>query len=392
MEVGFQMAGLLYQMNNQATYDIAIAGGGLAGLTMSIHLARKGFRVALFEKEQYPFHRVCGEYISMESAEFLRETGVDFQTLQLPILDTLIVSSPAGSTVKEVLDPGGFGISRYKLDHLLSEIAIRSGVDLKVNDKVMDMTYENGEMVIQSRSGIYRSGVAVGSFGKRSNLDVKWHRSFVKNKPSKLNNYIGIKYHIRYDHPINTIALHNFDQGYCGISAIEDGKFCLCYLTTANNLEKNGNSIHEMEKNILFRNPYLKEIFSNAEFIFDEPVAISQISFEHKESVVDHVLMAGDAAGMITPLCGNGMSMAMHAGKIATRIIDDFLQHRISRDSMEQQYQREWDSNFSVRLRIGRLIQSLFGKPTITNVFIKGIKPFPSVIKLLIKQTHGKSF
>jgi flavin-dependent dehydrogenase len=321
MEVGIQMARQLHQMNQESTYDVAIAGGGLAGLTMSIHLARKGYRVAVFEKDQYPFHRVCGEYISLESADFLKNTGVDIHALNLPLIDTLEVTSPDGNSLKQALPLGGFGISRYKLDHMLSRIAINAGVDLKENDKVFDMKYEDRDFVVTSKSGTYRSGVAVGSFGKKSNLDVKWHRPFLRNKPSKLNNYIGIKYHIRYDHPPNTIVLHNFEQGYCGMSSIEDGVSCLCYLTTADNLERNNNSIAEMEANILFRNPHLEKIYRDAEFIFKEPVAISQISFDHKDCVEEHVLLAGDAAGMITPLCGNGMSMAMHAGKIATGLI-----------------------------------------------------------------------
>ncbi|TAE50818.1 MAG: FAD-dependent oxidoreductase, partial [Cytophagales bacterium] len=45
-------------------YEVAIIGGGLAGLTNAILLANAGKKVILFEKNQYPFHRVCGEYIS----------------------------------------------------------------------------------------------------------------------------------------------------------------------------------------------------------------------------------------------------------------------------------------------------------------------------------------
>ena len=60
----------------EADVDLAVIGGGLAGLSLSIQLARAGYRVALYEKENYPFHRVCGEYISMESWPFLKELGI----------------------------------------------------------------------------------------------------------------------------------------------------------------------------------------------------------------------------------------------------------------------------------------------------------------------------
>ncbi|HEX6170294.1 MAG TPA: FAD-binding protein, partial [Chitinophagaceae bacterium] len=64
-------------MQDDTTYDLAIAGGGLAGLALSIQIAKAGYSVVLFEKEQYPFHRVCGEYISLESWNFLHHLGVD---------------------------------------------------------------------------------------------------------------------------------------------------------------------------------------------------------------------------------------------------------------------------------------------------------------------------
>ena len=74
---------------DQDTYDAAIIGGGLAGLSLAIQMARKGYSVVLFEKEKYPFHKVCGEYISMESWPFLLSLGLDLSALNLPKIDTL---------------------------------------------------------------------------------------------------------------------------------------------------------------------------------------------------------------------------------------------------------------------------------------------------------------
>jgi flavin-dependent dehydrogenase len=147
-----------------------------------------------------------------------------------------------------------------------------------------------------------------------------------------------------------------------------------------------------MEKNILLKNPFLKQIFSAAEILPGFPVTISQISFDKKEQVENNVLMIGDAAGMITPLCGNGMSMALHGSKIAFESINSFLQKRISRQQMEEQYATNWKRKFAGRLRIGRRIQQLFGKKFITNFFIAAVKPFPFIIRKFIRLTHGNPF
>ncbi len=105
-----------------------------------------------------------------------------------------------------------------------------------------------------------------------------------------------------------------------------------------------------------------------------------------------HVLMVGDAGGMITPLCGNGMSMALHASKIAAALIIRFLSATITRQQLEENYVEQWNRLFKQRLRTGRIIQRLFGKEWITNVFITMMKPFPKFVSYLIRQTHGDSF
>ena len=125
MEMGIQTFD-----NGEKVYDVAIIGGGLAGLSLSILLSRSGFHVVLFEKESYPFHRVCGEYISMESWNFIIELGLDLELMALPMITTLNVSSPNGNMATHRLDLGGFGISRFLLDNELYRIAVKSGVEV----------------------------------------------------------------------------------------------------------------------------------------------------------------------------------------------------------------------------------------------------------------------
>lgn len=377
---------------NDKLYDIAIIGGGLAGLALAIQSAKQGYAVVLFEKETYPYHKVCGEYISKESWNFLESLGIPLSTLNLPFIKQLEVSSPNGNIFRHELPLGGFGISRYKLDEMLASIARQHHVLLLEETKVNDVIFQKDTFQIYSNAGEFSATVAAGCFGKRSNLDVKWNRNFVQQKPNKLNNYIGVKYHININRPAEIIALHNFENGYCGISQIEDGKFCLCYLTTAVNLQKSNNGIEQMEKTILCKNPQLKKIFDEAEFLYDSPVTISQISFEQKQQVEQHVLMIGDAGGMITPLCGNGMSMAMHGSKLAFEQVHAFLQQQITREQMEEFYSRNWQQQFAKRLKTGRIIQSLFGKSSITNLFINSVKTLPFLAKPLIRLTHGKSY
>ncbi|MEO6547186.1 MAG: NAD(P)/FAD-dependent oxidoreductase [Ferruginibacter sp.] len=379
-------------MDEAVIYDVSIVGGGLAGLALSIQLKKRGYNVILFEKEQYPFHKVCGEYISLESWDFLRSLGLALPGMNLPIIKKLIVSSPDGNYLQHDLPLGGFGISRYTLDNLLKNIALEEGVVLHQNCKVEDVDFGGEQFTLKTKAGVFFSRVCCGSFGKRSNLDIKLKRKFIIQRDRKLDNYIGIKYHIKTVFSADTIALHNFKDGYCGISKIEEDRFCLCYLTNAKNLKENNNSIKEMEQSVLYKNKYLADIFEKSEILYTSPITISKISFSGKTQVENHILMLGDAAGMITPLCGNGMSMALHSSKIAVPFIASFLQKNITRANMENSYNEAWQKMFASRLSVGRSVQKMFGKEWLTNRFIGVMKHFPALINVLIKQTHGEPF
>jgi flavin-dependent dehydrogenase len=272
------------------------------------------------------------------------------------------------------------------------DIAIKNGVQIKENAKVTDVTFANEIFIIQTSMGTFMSQACCGAFGKKTNLDVKWKRTFTLNNSRRLNHFTGIKYHIETTFPADTIALHNFKNGYCGISKVEGNKYCLCYLTHTDNLKKSNQSIEKMEAQILCANPHLKEIFNHSKKLFAGPVSISQISFLKKTQVEDHVLLLGDAAGMIAPLCGNGMSMALHASKIAAQQVHLFLKKDISRKELEDNYTTKWKAQFAKRLSYGRIIQYFFGKEWMTNLFVRAMNKMPALTRWLISQTHGKPF
>ena len=144
------------------------------------------------------------------------------------------------------------------------------------------------------------------------------------------------------------------------------------------------------------KNPVIKRIFESAEFGENEPEVINEISFERKTTVENHILMCGDSAGLITPLCGNGMSMAIHAAKLLSELIlnSGILTNREinleNRLLLESNYQKTWRSNFSRRLFVGRTIQKIFGNAELTEVSLRTIHFIPKLERMLINSTHGE--
>ncbi|MBC7412055.1 MAG: FAD-dependent monooxygenase [Bacteroidia bacterium] len=372
-------------MINDKLYDCSVLGGGLAGLCLAIQLAQQGHSVVLIEKNTYPFHKVCGEYVSMESWNFLIHLGLPLHTFNLPHITNVQVTAQNGYTASTELDMGAFGISRYTLDYELSKLAKQAGVQVIENCKVTDVKLTNEIYYITTTQGNYIAKLSCGSYGKIT-------PAFITKPIANKGSYIGVKYHIKTNFPADVIALHNFKDGYCGISKIDNNTFCLCYLTTTKNLQNNNNDIKLLEKNVLMQNPHLYKLFNESTFLFDKPLAISNISFNIKSTYVNDVLMLGDAAGAIAPLCGNGMSISMRASKILANNINDYLQNKITKQQLITNYTTKWNASFSVRIKIGYYLQQLFGKRVTTLWSLKLLNNLPFLFKKIVSLTHGKSF
>ena len=367
---------------------IGIIGGGLAGLVSAILLARKGFEITLFEEKRYPFHRVCGEYISNEVIPFLKEHGLYPTELKPVDITDFQLTSASGKALTLPLDLGGFGISRYRFDEWLSRIALEAGVKI-IHDRVTSCEFAEEVFEVATRdSGESIFDLVIGSFGKRSTLDKHLQRPFI----SKRSPYVGVKYHLKTSvADPKYIALHNFRGGYCGISRVEEGRYNLCYLSSRDNLKKHG-SIPSMEENVLMGNPYLREIFEKSEFLFEKPLVINEITFSSKEPVFRHILMTGDSAGMITPLCGNGMAMAIHSARILCELIENNVANGFDRSQLELDHAQSWRKQFSRRLWAGRKIQSLFGGSALSELAVGFGRSFPPFTRKLMSRTHGQPF
>ena len=372
-------------MNRQAL-DVIVIGGGLAGLCNAIHLSKLGKKVLLIEKNEYPKHKVCGEYISNEVLPYLDFLEVNPFDSGAVRINNFQLSTTKSNIISAKLPLGGFGISRYTLDLVLSEKAKENGVTI-LQDVVLNITFLKDFFQVETKdNNIFTSKITIGAFGKRSLLDVKMGRNFIQKKSP----YLGVKIHVKGNFKEDLVALHNFKGGYCGVSKVENNAINLCYITNYATFKQYKN-IEDFQEQVVFKNNYLKEIFQSSEALFEKPLSISQISFETKKPVENHILMCGDSAGMIHPLCGNGMSMAIQSAQLASNLILNYFNGEIeTRKELEKQYIRQWNRKFSLRLKAGHFIAMLFRKDTIASVLLQILKKLPFLLPIIIKQTHGK--
>lgn len=369
----------------QPVRDVIIAGGGLAGMTAALHLLRAGLHVTVIEKHPYPRHKVCGEYISNEVLPYLQWLDADPSILSPSLINRVCISAVSGKMIEAELPLGGFGVSRYTLDNFLMQKAVNAGCTL-VQDTVSNIDYRNDVFTVNTvGSGQMTARFVIGAYGKRSSLDLELSRDFV----SQRSPWIAVKGHYEGSFPRGLVALHNFNGGYCGVSGVEDNIINICYLVNADSF-KQYKSITSHQQEVLYKNKHLKQVFENSRLLFDKPLTISQISFAEKSKVEGHVLMTGDSAGLIHPLCGNGMAMAIHSAKVAAEHIIQCYSGNISRSQLEQGYTKVWQQLFDGRMQAGKLLSAAFHQQHLATAMMNGLMLFPFLLPKIIRKTHGK--
>jgi len=365
--------------------QVCIIGGGLAGLTSAIHLAKHQIEVVLLEKHPYPRHKVCGEYISNEVLPYLDYLGIPVFEQNARTITTLKLSHQNGACIDQELPLGGFGISRYAMDKLLAERAEALGVQF-VFEEAKSIAFNSNTFEIKTENKKIQADFVIAAHGKRAVLDKSLNREFISNKTP----WIGIKAHYKTDNfNPKYVELHNFLGGYCGLSMVENKHINLCYLVHQDQF-KRYKSIEDFNKKAIRKNPFLAEFLAHAQPVFKKHLAISQISFQDKPTVENHILYAGDAAGLIHPLCGNGMAMAIHSAKLVAEQLVKFYKKGTTRKSVEHNYAKSWERAFRKRLTYGKFIQKILLNQSLSSNLIKLVSKSPFLLKQIITQTHGK--
>ncbi|HSE47732.1 MAG TPA: FAD-dependent oxidoreductase [Terriglobales bacterium] len=281
-------------------YDFVVIGGGPAGCSAAIRAARAGKKVLLLERGRLPRHKVCGEFISPEATDLLRE-------LLGPSGDALLAAAPRiararlfldGRTLDAPLSEPALSIPRFRLDEALWNAALAAGADCRLETQVDDISRPKDFEV--AAAGIRVSAaVVVNASGRWSNLT---RTSLPANAPR----WLGVKAHFREPLPPQSCDLYFFDGGYCGVQPIGDHAVNACAMVrsdVANSLGQVLTRHQDLWRRSRDWEP-LTEPVSTAPLVFREPHPLGSSG----------VINAGDAAGFIDPFAGDGIAIALRCG------------------------------------------------------------------------------
>lgn len=369
-------------------YDVIIIGGGLAGSGAAAHLARRGHRVLLLEKETYPVHKLCGEFLSVEAQGLFERLGVlkAVHAAGAHPIDHTRVTTASGSVFESNLPGTALGLSRYVLDPLLFEHARAIGAEARDGTAVhsvrgdLDKGFE-----VETEAGFFSGRVVLGAYGRRGTLDRKLERPFLQ----ETSPFVAFKAHFEGVEVPGVIELHAFRGGYCGLSHVEHGRLNACWITRQDVLKEAGGRPEAMIDQTLRQNPFLAERLRTMHRVFDSFLAVSQVSFRPKVPFAGDVCMIGDAAGMIAPMCGDGMSMALRTAEMTAPLVADLLDRKIVPGAFRSRYKQLWHEEFGVRMRLGRWMHHAYCRPALARVGVGACHRLPGLGRWLIRKTRG---
>ena len=375
------------------SYDVAILGAGIAGSSLAKWMSDLGWDTVLIDRKSFPRHKVCGEFLSPEAMGTLEFFGI--RELVDRLQPTQITSSQLIFQNGAVLDlalPGpGIGISRYLLDMELHKEAERSGVKLYTKANVISVHAADEEYTVvmkqEKEKQALRAKVVIAAWGANARSKIA-SGNMEQRRQAHSNKYMGVKSHYLGIHMEPVVELYFFDGGYLGLCPVENGIVNVAALLNRKKFTPTDKSIAGLIKEACRRNPMLEKRLASAISVPESETAVAPVDVNRKLLTWDITPLIGDAAVMIPPLCGDGMSMALTSAMHCGTLADRFLRGSISMEEWRREYSRSLHQQFDGPLRWGRVLQSLFGIPWLSPVLPVLAHSAPVLTNALLQATR----
>ena len=308
---------------------ITIAGGGLAGLSLGIALQSRGVAVTLHEASAYPRHRVCGEFISGVSDETLETLGIGDCLADATQLQTASWSDHVGR-LTEMQAPGR-GISRWKLDERLQRRFVSLGGTLITNSRISC-----------SPSIIWAAG-----------------------RPRRPSSWLGLKCHASNLELSHDLEMFTSSGGYIGLAKIEDGMVNICGLFKARPARGAKGSALLLT---MLRESSLHALADRLEKADMDESSFCGVAGFQLGKQEGPAFCIGDAASMIPPFTGNGMSMAFESAECALQPALEYASGRKSWLEASATSTASQASRFKRRLLSAMILHRLLMNPAALRI------------------------
>lgn len=346
-------------------WEFVIIGGGIAGLSSAIRLAELGEQPLLIEGGSYPCHKVCGEFLSPECIRYLENWKIH----PVPISQA-VISTSSNAHIFSFSSQAG-GISHLQLDPALADYAIKCGVKIKTETRVVSFSPKKlatdvHQILLSNEESIEAANVIIAT-GRIP--------SYQSEAPQM--KYMGFKAHFEnIPSKSGTLEMFSLPGAYVGVSPIEDNKFNVAGLVKLQ-------SDHSKDiQSLITQNPQLESYLSRGKNLFERWMItqIPEFGIKKTPDWVDAYFI-GDAAVTVPPACGNGLSMGIFGGRLAAEYA---IRHQA------QEFKSLWSQRCSSQVFWAKLLHRVMLNPSYANSVISVANLFPYVSKKIYELTRQK--
>ncbi|MGE0705249.1 MAG: NAD(P)/FAD-dependent oxidoreductase [Vicinamibacterales bacterium] len=371
--------------------DVIVVGAGPAGSICALVLARAGVRVRIVDRASFPRDKLCGDSVNPGTLAALARLGVsnEIEGRGLPIAG-MRITGPGGVAI-DARYPGGLRgvtITRCELDQILLSHAVGAGASLETGRTVRAplLTDRAGAPVVEGvevdAAGLrekWKARVVVAADGRRSTLAFalkltmhpprpkRWAIGAYVDAPSLANPAMG-EMHIRHGR-------------YLGVAPLPGGRTNVCLVMPSSGGGCDFGDPPALLRREIEAEPMLRDRFASSRMV-RPPVMLGPLAIAPTGRTVDGLLLAGDAAGFIDPMTGDGLRFAVQGGELAAQAAIDALEHGWT--GVHARFADNCRREFAGKRRFNRTLRTLVSSPAALRLASAGARVAPFVLKAMV--------
>jgi menaquinone-9 beta-reductase len=369
--------------------EVLIAGAGPAGAMAALMLARAGVRVLIVDRAKFPRDKICGDTLNPGALRVLARHGLRQQVDRGFPIHGMLLTGPTGAQVRGLYGSGIIGRSllRREFDQILIEAAVAAGAQFQEGVRVQGPILEqasgskvpsvHGALLVGRDGRTLRipAQMTIAADGRRSTLAFALK---LAHQPARPRRWAIGGYFQEVDGLDIVGEMHVRRGHYIGVAPLPGGVVNACYVSASR--EGMAQPAAQLLR-ALWRDPLLRERFVRAR-ITGPVTVLGPMAVDVPRAGVRGLLLAGDAAGFIDPITGDGVRLALRGGELAAETALASLEHpeRPWHDTLT----RRRAQAFAGKHRFNRLIRSVVASEHAVRAGAVSASIAPSLMRRII--------